>query len=1833
VYNSSQTVGGNVSCDNVTVQTGVTLTINGTVHFSFTDEFVIESGATVGGAGQGYAANAGPGAAGTTDDEGGAHGGDGGGSAGGSWYGSAIIPSDMGSGGSDHAGGAFFTATGTLFNNSGIIRADGAGLASTSQGAGAGGAIFINVTTVAGIGNYTVRGGVGGTGANDGAGGGGRISIWANNVASLAYSQFDVSGGTDPVGGIDDGGDGTLALIDKDDNAFYTYHQFRMQLNDFPTNRMQYSGIEFRTGIVLINGSVTMSADDLVVNGSTVLADGLEMNLTLNGSRIVVAAGSSVDATAAGYIAGPGAGTGDDGGAYGGDGGSVGGTRYGSAMLPLDYGSGAVGGRGGGHISITGVNLTVDGSILANGKDPAASVGGGAGGSIFVNVSKINGSGIFSAVGGSSTGGTNDGAGGGGRMALRADDLSSLTPDQCNVSGGTANPGNFPGEPGTIVWIDKDDSIFTTPNNFRFESGDFTNGTVTFSEYRALDAQVFIDGNWRFYTSDFVIENSNITRESGTVNISIASTRVNVSVNSRVDASTGGHLALQGLGGASGSEGGGAYGGDGGGPNGGNYYGSSLNPTQFGSGGGAGRGGGAIIIAATNVTIDGSVLADGQGATGNNGGGAGGTIAINTTRMSGQGVIRANGGNSGPSANDGAGGGGRIVVRAHNVNELDDQKFSVNPGTVFGLGAAGGGGTIVWIDTDDNDLYAVNNFRFQSNDLGNATTFNNIILVNATTLTNIPSITYTVNNWTMDSSSSLTGESMQNTNFSIIASDTILLSNVSVSVMRTQSNVARVHSGALLSTVSRGFAALAGPGQATNSEGGGAHGGDGGGFQGGNYYGSSLNPNTLGSGGGTGRGGGLIRIDATDLINNGTLDSSGGGATGNSGAGAAGTININVSSFSNGGILRANGGFSGPSPNDGAGGGGRIVVRAQNVEELQYQNFSARAGIVQVSGTPGQPGTIVWIDTDVNDLYAVNNFRFQSNDFGAVHAYSQIHFVNSTSLSNHPSLQFVVNNFTMDSASSLTGETFQGVNFSINASSNILLHNVSVSRFDVAGNIVTVTGTLSGAGRGYGPIAGPGKAGNTDDEGGAYGGDGGGFAGGAYYGSALNPDDMGSGGSDFAGGGFVGIRGGQLVHNGGIDVSGFGTATLSTGAGAGGGIFVNVTAISGTGTFLAKGGLGGAGGSDGGGGGGRIAVHATNVDTLTYSNFDVSPNGGTSPGQPGTIAWIDTNDNDLYAVNNFRFQQNDMNPQQTYRLLVFDHATTTSNVGSMTFNLSRLIMDQSSSFTPESVFGNNITIFASTNATVHNFSASKLYVQSPTVHVTGTVSTDGRGFPSGQGPGIPGGSSDDGAGHGGAGGGGASIGSEYGAAIRPVQFGSGNTFGGPAAAGGGLIIINATTVLVHNGTFSSQGEPPTAVSRGSSSGGSIYIRTPLYLGNGSFTARGGDTSGGGGDGAGGGGRISVWADNYETLNVSLFDVAGGTGPGPVAEAGSLVFVDKDLEIVYYPLVTTSRIEQEDLVNGSLNIGGFNLNANTLQLETDTQLNLSNVFIFTNSVLQDNGNAFGVRAPVINISGSAIPSTDTVIIYSDTFSDENVVYAASTLLELGKSNATIIQWNGTVTNIANLSQHVQIAQNEVNVNSTALPGLNSSAQITFYTGDNDFPLTLWDPQNDGTFEECPDTVCTLISFDPSSGIAIVNVSHFTGFSTGFNSNLTIYDSGDVEGGPQIINPTRLVTFVADYTNKTSGAYINGTCEIHIPVLNITTNMTFNLSGDDAYGYQTSFPVVGSFSWDVNCTNSFGFSNLTATDGLIVFPIVPEFSTIALLLALGLIMGGFVTIRRR
>ena len=134
---------------------------------------------------------------------------------------------------------------------------------------------------------------------------------------------------------------------------------------------------------------------------------------------------------------------------------------------------------------------------------------------------------------------------------------------------------------------------------------------------------------------------------------------------------------------------------------------------------------------------------------------------------------------------------------------------------------------------------------------------------------------------------------------------------------------------------------------ASSSRVGGSYGGLGGlGNSGGSanaVYGDLRAPNELGSGGnGGGKGGGLTRITATEVVLDGAIRADGGNGGTTTGAGSGGGIRMDVGTLRGVGVISASGGSTGQY--GGGGGGGRIAIYYTDMTGFDRTQITAYGG-------------------------------------------------------------------------------------------------------------------------------------------------------------------------------------------------------------------------------------------------------------------------------------------------------------------------------------------------------------------------------------------------------------------------------------------------------------------------------------------------------------------------------------------------------------------------------------------------------------------------------------------------------------------------------------------------------------------------------------------------------------------------------------------------------------------------------------------------------------------------------------------------------------------------
>jgi hypothetical protein len=685
--------------------------------------------------------------------------------------------------------------------------------------------------------------------------------------------------------------------------------------------------------------------------------------------------------------------------------------------------------------------------------------------------------------------------------------------------------------------------------------------------------------------------------------------------------------------------------------------------------------------------------------------------------------------------------------------------------------------------------------------------------------------------------------------------------------------------------------------------GGGAYGGFGGsslgGANGGSAYGLVLAPTNSGSGGGAGAGiggsggGSIILSVGGDILVDGAISANGAnGSNSGSGGGSGGGIFLTAQSIEGGGFISANGGAGEPFAG-GGGGGGRVAICATNNNFIG--ELVAQGGVGAVGGGAG---TIYTLSTNMgNTVYG----QVVVDNGGASGTNTSLDVSKPFDLTVSggavvPLSVASLGNLLIASNSWILGRPSSQVTYSLNLhlSGNATIQPGGGIAVDGEGN-----GSLAaGLGTGDGAIT----NGAVTGGGGGYGGYGGISAGsvqrpgGNPYGSAMVPNQLGSGGGSGtgevpyslggSGGGAILLSVAGTLQLGGV-ISANGAPGFGEGSGGGSGGSVSVTAgtLSGNGTIAANGGSGQLP-LGGGGGGGRIAIYLnTNQFTGAISAYG---GAGFMAGGAGTIYTMLTGNSAAQVVLDNGGQQgaNTSLPTLTgaYDLTITNGAVlATSNDSGSTI---RNLFIGANSFWTVGQPALPLQLTVTSNATIQPGGGIVVDGDGYTPGTSG-VGSGGTGLANGT-------SSGGGGGYGGYGGisaGGGAGGASYGVITEPSQAGSAGGNGGGTSpnnlggTGGGFIQLTVGGTLQVGGNISANGNPGVGQGSGGGSGGGIRLQVGQLAGGGNISANGGageSILGGGG----GGGRIAV---AYST-NLFTGSISAHGGPGFNAGGAGTIYM-------------------------------------------------------------------------------------------------------------------------------------------------------------------------------------------------------------------------------------------------------------------------------------------------------------------------------------------------------
>ncbi|QQS61821.1 MAG: hypothetical protein IPN70_02795 [Candidatus Moraniibacteriota bacterium] len=577
---------------------------------------------------------------------------------------------------------------------------------------------------------------------------------------------------------------------------------------------------------------------------------------------------------------------------------------------------------------------------------------------------------------------------------------------------------------------------------------------------------------------------------------------------------------------------------------------------------------------------------------------------------------------------------------------------------------------------------------------------------------------------------------------------------------------------------------------------------------------------------------------------------------------------------------------------------------------------------------------------------------------------------------------------------------------------------------DVGGNLdVQTGGQINVDGKGY--SGGPGFG----TYGGSYGGQSAtGGTMGITYGSYLNPENIGSGGTSISGAGSVILNvTGSVFLNGSITTIG---SDRGASAGSGGSVNISTTTFSGAGVIKANG-----GGANGGGG--RVAVKLTSGNdfgSVTMQAYGTAT--GTiytetaSQGSGNGTVIIDNNNRassvftvipstQTWTIKNLVLRNKGQISVPTGTTLILDNPNSVTGLAGSSAIDSGIALRGGTFDLPQGLLNienwaliadlphtlNGDIIVKSGGYMTHSANGStELYKMNLTINgnldvqTGGQINVDGKGYSGGPGFGTYGGS------YGGQSATGGTMGITYGSYLNPENIGSGGT----SISGAGSVILNVTGSVFLNGSITTIGSD-----RGASagSGGSVNISTTTFSGAGVIKANGGGANGGGG-------RVAVKltsGNDFGSVTMQAYGTATGTIYTETASQGSgngTVIIDNNnrASSVFTVIPSTQTWTIKNLVLR---------NKGQISVPTGTTLDLTNATI-TNDGLGTSG---------INVNGGTLLTPETVTvngIFLNITAPQTI--NGNLILGGGSTTSTLTVSNGSPTNKFTVTGNVTIANN-------------------------------------------------------------------------------------------------------------------------------------------------------------------------------------------------------------
>ena len=341
-------------------------------------------------------------------------------------------------------------------------------------------------------------------------------------------------------------------------------------------------------------------------------------------------------------------------------------------------------------------------------------------------------------------------------------------------------------------------------------------------------------------------------------------------------------------------------------------------------------------------------------------------------------------------------------------------------------------------------------------------------------------------------------------------------------------------------------------------------------------------------------------------------------------------------------------------------------------------------------------------------------------------------------------------------------------------------------------------------------------------------------------------------------------------------------------------------------------------------------------------------------------------------------------------------------------------------------------------------------------------------------------------------------------------------------------------------------------------------------------------------------NITIYANSTETSTKEsetiwfTVDILNINLEAPMNHSG-----DSDGDIIFYYNLTGNR----GISNCSLILNGQLNQTNTSSLAKDTKLN----FTLTDLPVAGYNWTVNCTASDGKIIGGNISYVE--VIYASDFggsttdlSTVDIRDIQSLTIETPDYGKIVYTPNIDLSGGANLNSVINISYNNIYVNASAKPRLNVSATISIYNLTyNETPVIL----RDGVI--CPGSICSVVSYSPSTGTFVFTVNHFSNYSSTENAALQIWDETDPEGGSKTIYVGQPIMIYANYTNVTDSQPITGSgVYCNLTASGSEYQMEYNATSK-LYEQSHTFYGTGNQSYNIFCNgSSIGYEPINLTD---------------------------------